>query len=111
MSVSRNAIIKWTGSQAGRSEAISSQPAANRAAAVERTLRFRFITSRRQRLRVLPEKLTGNLVELRRLALAAEIAVVVHPPSTGGHTDLAALFKQSHGSKGLSLAVYDHVRY
>ena len=39
---------KGAGSRAGRSEAISSQPAANRALAGEnRTLRFRFITSRR----------------------------------------------------------------
>jgi hypothetical protein len=94
------------------SEAISSQPAANRALAGEnRTPRFRFITSRRQRLRVLPEKLTGNLVELRRLALAAEIAVVVHPPSTSRNIDVAALFKTHHFVKGRWYTVYDHIRY
>jgi hypothetical protein len=95
-----------------RARAISSQTAANRALAGEkRTLRFRFITSRRQRLRVLPEKLTGNLVELRGLALAAEIAVVVHPPSTSRNIDVAALFKTHHFFKRRWYAVYDHISY
>ena len=56
---------------------------------------------------LLLELLTGIDVVCRWAAHWAEIAVLVHPPSTGGHTDLAAPFKLSHGSKGLSLAVYE----
>ena len=57
------------------------------------------------------EILTGIDVVQRWPALAAEIAVVVSPPSASANTDVAALFKLLHVVKGHSYAVYDHVRY
>ena len=87
------------------------QPAANIALAGEkRTLRFRFIRSI-PRVSRAGKLFTGIDVVCRWAAHWADIAVLVQPPSTGGHTDLAVPFKLSHGSRGLWYAVYDHIRY